>query len=390
MPQKSGPIGLFFRESRRARSPRFTGSTAAFSIAAAGIIVLWAVTGPIFHYSDTWQLVINTGTTIVTFLMVFLIQRSRGNGSRAVHPEAERDRRRDWRGEQPARRRRGPERGRAEGSLHHYFQRLTPRLSQKKDSEPEGVAFDRGSRRAARARKKRARAWESPGSSPAGGRRVVAPRRGGGEESWRPRSAAPVPGIPAAGRRARGAMRSRAQADGKEGPVRAPGAECSPFVAGRANPRPGRASGDDRTSARPDGSCRCERQRVRPLADSGDPRRRSGPSPARPRDCLHRGRGGAITVRNRSRRGGSRGTPERAERRPRNSRPRDSRSARIRGFGAKTRGRTSGFFEDHSVRSPEYARTQCRPGAEVLGRPHRIAHVQGNRAPEARRDRGRA
>jgi low affinity Fe/Cu permease len=63
---------------------RFTGSTPAFTI-AVGIILLWGVTGPIFHYSDTWQLVINTGTTIVTFLMVFLIQRSQNNDSRAVH-----------------------------------------------------------------------------------------------------------------------------------------------------------------------------------------------------------------------------------------------------------------------------------------------------------------
>src|SRR4029077_2149802 len=63
---------------------RFTGSTPAFTI-AVGIILVWAVTGPIFHYSDTWQLVINTGTTIVTFLMVFLIQRSQNNDSRAVH-----------------------------------------------------------------------------------------------------------------------------------------------------------------------------------------------------------------------------------------------------------------------------------------------------------------
>jgi low affinity Fe/Cu permease len=83
MPKKSGPIGLFFENFARAVT-RFTGSTPAFSI-AAGIIVLWAVTGPVFHYSDTWQLVINTGTTIVTFLMVFLIQRSQNNDSRAVH-----------------------------------------------------------------------------------------------------------------------------------------------------------------------------------------------------------------------------------------------------------------------------------------------------------------
>ena len=51
---------------------------------AAGIILVWAVTGPIFHYSDTWQLVINTGTTIVTFLMVFLIQNSQNCDSAAI------------------------------------------------------------------------------------------------------------------------------------------------------------------------------------------------------------------------------------------------------------------------------------------------------------------
>src|SRR5579872_2331637 len=53
---------------------KWTGTTAAF-ILATGTVVVWAVTGPIFRYSDTWQLTINTGTTIVTFLMVFLIQR---------------------------------------------------------------------------------------------------------------------------------------------------------------------------------------------------------------------------------------------------------------------------------------------------------------------------
>jgi len=54
---------------------RWTGRPIAFGIALL-IIVFWAVMGPIFHYSDTWQLIINTGTTIVTFLMVFLIQNS--------------------------------------------------------------------------------------------------------------------------------------------------------------------------------------------------------------------------------------------------------------------------------------------------------------------------
>jgi low affinity Fe/Cu permease len=51
---------------------------------AALIIVAWAVTGPIFNYSDTWQLIINTGTTIVTFLMVFLIQNSQNRDSAAI------------------------------------------------------------------------------------------------------------------------------------------------------------------------------------------------------------------------------------------------------------------------------------------------------------------
>ena len=61
----------------------WTGSTAAF-VTAASIIVVWIVTGPLFHFSDTWQLVINTSTTIVTFLMVFLIQRSQNRDALAV------------------------------------------------------------------------------------------------------------------------------------------------------------------------------------------------------------------------------------------------------------------------------------------------------------------
>jgi low affinity Fe/Cu permease len=63
---------------------RWTGSTQAFA-GALLIIVVWAALGPIFHFSDTWQLVINTGTTIVTFLMVFLIQRSQNKDSLAIH-----------------------------------------------------------------------------------------------------------------------------------------------------------------------------------------------------------------------------------------------------------------------------------------------------------------
>ena len=60
------------------------GSKWAF-VGAVAIIVAWAVTGPIFHFSDTWQLVINTGTTIVTFLMVFLIQNTQNRDARAIN-----------------------------------------------------------------------------------------------------------------------------------------------------------------------------------------------------------------------------------------------------------------------------------------------------------------
>src|SRR5437867_4822835 len=63
---------------------RWAGSTQAFMLALV-IVVVWAVVGPLFHYSDTWQLTINTGTTIVTFLMVFLIQRSQNKDSLAIH-----------------------------------------------------------------------------------------------------------------------------------------------------------------------------------------------------------------------------------------------------------------------------------------------------------------
>ena len=59
------------------------GSTTAF-LSAFGIIILWAVTGPVFHYSETWQLIINTSTTIITFLMVFLIQKSQNKDSLAI------------------------------------------------------------------------------------------------------------------------------------------------------------------------------------------------------------------------------------------------------------------------------------------------------------------
>ena len=61
-----------------------TGSFWTFS-AALLVVLVWAATGPVFHYSETWQLVINTGTTIVTFLMVFIIQHAQNKDMRAVH-----------------------------------------------------------------------------------------------------------------------------------------------------------------------------------------------------------------------------------------------------------------------------------------------------------------
>ncbi len=73
----------FFRAFSTSTS-NAVGSSWAFIIALS-VIIVWAFTGPIFHFSDTWQLVINTGTTIVTFLMVFLIQNSQNRDSRAVH-----------------------------------------------------------------------------------------------------------------------------------------------------------------------------------------------------------------------------------------------------------------------------------------------------------------
>jgi low affinity Fe/Cu permease len=72
-----------FRKFSRAAS-HLVGSSWAFILAVL-IIVVWAGTGPIFHYSDTWQLVINTATTIITFLMVFLIQNTQNRDAKAIH-----------------------------------------------------------------------------------------------------------------------------------------------------------------------------------------------------------------------------------------------------------------------------------------------------------------
>ena len=84
MPSKKrlSGIGLALERFSLAAT-EWAGSSWAFAIACL-LIVAWLVTGPLFHFSDTWQLVINTGTTIITFLMVFLIQRAQNKESKAV------------------------------------------------------------------------------------------------------------------------------------------------------------------------------------------------------------------------------------------------------------------------------------------------------------------
>ncbi len=72
-----------FRQLARAVS-NLVGTPGAFALALAGVL-LWLVTGPFFHYSDTWQLVINTATTIITFLVVFMIQNTQNRDSKAIH-----------------------------------------------------------------------------------------------------------------------------------------------------------------------------------------------------------------------------------------------------------------------------------------------------------------
>jgi low affinity Fe/Cu permease len=83
MPRKRSIISELL-EKFSYQATRATGTSVAFVIAVA-VILVWGVTGPIFHYSDTWQLVINTGTTIITFLMVFLIQRAQNKDALAIH-----------------------------------------------------------------------------------------------------------------------------------------------------------------------------------------------------------------------------------------------------------------------------------------------------------------
>jgi low affinity Fe/Cu permease len=67
-----------------ARTSQLVGTSWMFLVALAGILI-WGLTGPMFHFSDTWQLIVNTATTIITFLMVFLIQNTQNRDARAIH-----------------------------------------------------------------------------------------------------------------------------------------------------------------------------------------------------------------------------------------------------------------------------------------------------------------
>ncbi|MBV9216445.1 MAG: low affinity iron permease family protein [Acidobacteria bacterium] len=80
--QGAGQVSFFTRFSQVVST--YAGKPVSFALACL-IVVVWAATGPVFQYSDTWQLVINTGTTIVTFLMVFLIQNTQNRDTRALH-----------------------------------------------------------------------------------------------------------------------------------------------------------------------------------------------------------------------------------------------------------------------------------------------------------------
>src|SRR3954454_17643324 len=82
--RRHGAMGRFRFSDFARRLAVWTGRPVAF-LAACAAVVLWAASGPLFHFSDTWQLVINTSTTIITFLMVFLIQNTQNRDSEALH-----------------------------------------------------------------------------------------------------------------------------------------------------------------------------------------------------------------------------------------------------------------------------------------------------------------
>ena len=83
MPRKRNVVSALLEKFSH-QATKATGTSVAFVLAVA-VILVWIISGPIFKFSDTWQLVINTGTTIITFLMVFLIQRAQNKDALAIH-----------------------------------------------------------------------------------------------------------------------------------------------------------------------------------------------------------------------------------------------------------------------------------------------------------------
>ena len=125
----------------------FTGSTTAF-VVALSVILVWALTGPLFGYSDTWQLVINTGTTIVTFLMVFLIQRTQNKDALAMQLKLNEIVAALEGASNRLHQRRGPDRGRAADAQRAL---RTPRQDGEAGTQNRRVALDRRGDRPARA-----------------------------------------------------------------------------------------------------------------------------------------------------------------------------------------------------------------------------------------------
>ncbi|HSV03257.1 MAG TPA: low affinity iron permease family protein [Phenylobacterium sp.] len=137
---------------------RWTGRPSAFLLCCL-VVVVWAVTGPLFHYSDTWQLVINTGTTIVTFLMVFLIQNTQNRDNAALQAKLD-----------ELIRAHTPAKNEFIGIEHLSDQELDEILTECEQHRPD--ALRRAEERASGERKAKIRTSQKRAS-----RRVAAPRR---------------------------------------------------------------------------------------------------------------------------------------------------------------------------------------------------------------------
>ncbi len=152
----------FFHDFARRTADRL-GSAWAF-IVAIGVVVVWACLGPHFGFSDTWQLVINTGTTIVTFLMVFLIQNTQNRDAAALHLKLDEL----LRGVKGARTRFVDLENLSEAELDELrdeFQRIHERAAQRDEEAVDRVKRERR-RRSSRSRTRAARTRRARGRSP--------------------------------------------------------------------------------------------------------------------------------------------------------------------------------------------------------------------------------